>query len=99
MKPPLTAKVVELLPSPRVHRRQQPRSKFPWEAQQTKSRALQIRSLDVKSGIGSVTGSDKMKIEGEAQKIKGKAEVAVGNAKTAIKKTADDVADAVKSKL
>ena len=45
----------------------------------------------VKSGVGSVVGSDKLKVEGEAQKIKGKVEVAVGNAKDEAKDLAKKI--------
>ena len=53
----------------------------------------------VKKGVGNVTGSDKMKIEGEAQKIKGKGEVAVGDAKDAIKNAANKTADEINRKI
>ena len=53
----------------------------------------------IKKGVGNVTGSDKLKVEGEAQKIKGKAEVAVGDAKDTIKDAANKTADVANRKL
>jgi uncharacterized protein YjbJ (UPF0337 family) len=39
----------------------------------------------IKRGIGSVAGSDKLKVEGVAQELKGRAQQAIGDAKAAVK--------------
>lgn len=52
-----------------------------------------------KQGIGEVTGSDKMKVEGAAQEAKGDAQQAMGDAKNAAKDAVDKTADALKKPL
>lgn len=50
---------------------------------------------NVKQGIGSATGNDKLQAEGKAQEIKGETQKTVGDAKDGVK----NAADAVKSKI
>ncbi|MBP5952754.1 CsbD family protein [Pseudomonas sp. P42] len=41
---------------------------------------------NVKQGVGKVTGSDKLQVEGKVQEKKGEAQQAVGKVKDAVKK-------------
>ncbi len=50
---------------------------------------------NVKQGVGSATGNDKLQAEGKAQELKGEGQKTVGDAKEGIK----DAADTVKRKL
>lgn len=50
---------------------------------------------NIKQGVGSATGNEKLQAEGKAQELKGDAQKTVGDAKDGIK----NAADAVKSKL
>ncbi|MFH6780900.1 MULTISPECIES: CsbD family protein [Methylobacterium] len=50
---------------------------------------------NVKQGIGSVTGNEKLQAEGKAQELKGEAQKTTGDVKDGIK----SAADTVKSKL
>jgi uncharacterized protein YjbJ (UPF0337 family) len=50
---------------------------------------------NVKQGIGSATGNDKLQAEGKAQELKGEAQKTTGDVKDGIK----NAADTVKSKL
>ena len=47
--------------------------------------AMDKAMASVKSGVGEVTGDDKMMADGAADKAKGKAESAVGGVKDALK--------------
>lgn len=53
----------------------------------------------VKQGVGSITGSEKLKSEGAAHEAKGGAQKAVGDAKNATKHAIDKTADALKKPL
>ncbi len=50
---------------------------------------------NVKQGIGSATGNEKLQAEGKSQELKGEAQKTTGNVKDGIK----NAADTVKSKL
>ncbi|KMO15320.1 CsbD family protein [Methylobacterium platani] len=50
---------------------------------------------NVKQGIGSATGNEKLQAEGKAQELKGEAQKTTGDVKEGIK----SAADTVKSKL
>ncbi|MEN3236354.1 CsbD family protein [Methylobacterium ajmalii] len=50
---------------------------------------------NIKQGIGSATGNDKLQAEGKAQELKGEAQKTTGDVKDGIK----NAADTVKSKL
>ncbi len=50
---------------------------------------------NVKQGIGSATGNEKLQAEGKAQELKGEAQKTTGDVKDGIK----NAADTVKSKL
>ncbi len=50
---------------------------------------------NVKQGIGSLTGNDRLQAEGKAQELKGEAQRGVGEAKDTVK----DVADKVSSRI
>ena len=50
---------------------------------------------NIKQGIGSATGNDKLQAEGKAQDVKGEAQKTTGDVKDGIK----NAADTVKSKL
>ncbi|KMO35164.1 general stress protein CsbD [Methylobacterium variabile] len=50
---------------------------------------------NVKQGIGSMTGNEKLQAEGKAQELKGEAQKTTGDVKDGIK----NAADTVKSKL
>jgi uncharacterized protein YjbJ (UPF0337 family) len=52
-----------------------------------------------KQGIGEMTGSDKLKVEGAAQEAKGDAQQAMGDAKNAAKDAVDKTADTLKKPL
>ena len=54
---------------------------------------------NVKQGVGSLVGSDKLKAEGAAQEAKGDAQKATGDAKAAIKTGVDNVAKSIKKAL
>jgi uncharacterized protein YjbJ (UPF0337 family) len=51
---------------------------------------------NIKQGVGSVTGNEKLQAEGKAQELKGEAQKTVGDAKDGIKGAAQSAADAVK---
>jgi len=51
---------------------------------------------NVKQGVGSLTGNEKLQAEGKAQELKGEAQKTVGDAKDGIKNAAQSAADAVK---
>ena len=51
---------------------------------------------NIKQGVGSVTGNEKLQAEGKAQALKGEAQKTVGDAKDGIKGAAQSAADAVK---
>ena len=51
---------------------------------------------NIKQGIGSATGNEKLQAEGKAQELKGEAQKTVGDAKDGIKGAAQSAADAVK---
>ena len=50
---------------------------------------------NIKQGIGSATGNDKLQAEGKAQELKGEAQKTTGDVKYGIK----NAADTVKSKI
>ncbi|GJD61113.1 MULTISPECIES: CsbD family protein [Methylobacterium] len=50
---------------------------------------------NIKQGIGSATGNEKLQAEGKAQELKGEAQKTAGDVKDGIK----NAADTVKSKL
>ncbi|TNC09072.1 CsbD family protein [Methylobacterium terricola] len=50
---------------------------------------------NIKQGIGSATGNEKLQAEGKAQELKGEAQKTTGDVKDGIK----NAADTVKSKL
>jgi len=54
---------------------------------------------NVKQGVGSLVGNEKLQAEGKLQEIKGEGQQAVGDAKAAVKKGADDASDYVNKKL
>lgn len=54
---------------------------------------------NLKQGVGSVVGNERLQADGKAQELKGEAQQTVGEAKAAVKKTADDVAEAAHRKL
>ena len=51
---------------------------------------------NVKQGIGSLTGSEKLQAEGKAQELKGEAQKTAGDAKAAVSNAADKIADKFK---
>ena len=50
---------------------------------------------NIKQGVGSVTGNEKLQAEGKAQELKGEAQKTVGD----VKDGARNLADKVKSKI
>ncbi|KMO15624.1 CsbD family protein [Methylobacterium platani] len=50
---------------------------------------------NIKQGVGSATGNDKLQAEGKAQELKGEAQKTAGDVKDGVK----NAADTVKSKL
>ncbi|MET7244174.1 CsbD family protein [Methylobacterium sp. EM32] len=46
---------------------------------------------NIKQGIGSATGNDKLQAEGKAQELKGEAQKTTGDVKDGIKNAADTV--------
>ncbi|HEX8417088.1 MAG TPA: CsbD family protein [Methylobacterium sp.] len=51
---------------------------------------------NVKQGVASATGNEKLQAEGKAQELKGEAQRTVGEAKDGVKNAAQSAADAVK---
>jgi uncharacterized protein YjbJ (UPF0337 family) len=52
---------------------------------------------NIKQGVGSVVGNEKLQAEGKAQELKGEAQKAAGDAKSAVSNAADKVADKIHS--
>ena len=53
----------------------------------------------LKQGVGKITGSKETQAKGAAQEVKGKAQQTMGKAKSAVKGTANKVADKANKKL
>ena len=51
---------------------------------------------NVKQGVGSLTGSEKLQAEGKAQELKGEAQKTAGDAKSAVSSAAGKIADKFK---